>query len=80
MNQTKMIEKILADKEYCAKVAGMSLEEFKAELAQRGLDLAKAEACYKAVKISVAGGALEDDDLEAVAGGVGMCECAPGSC
>ena len=79
MSQMKLLEKILANKEYCAKIAEMSLEEFKEALAGRGLEIQNVEKIYSTVKTSLAGGALEDDDLDAVAGGAcGMCECAPG--
>lgn len=74
MSQMKLIEKILANKEYCEKIAEMSLEDFKAALSQRGLDEKNAEKIYSAVKTSLVGGELDDDDLALVAGGA-WCSC-----
>lgn len=70
--QMKLIEKILTNKEHCEKIAEMSLEEFQAALAQRGLEGNNAEKIYSAVKTSLVGGELDDDDLAMVAGG-GLC-------
>ena len=79
MKQVKLIEKILSNRKYCEKIAEMSLEEFQAALAQRGLEAKNAEKIYSAAKTSAAGGELDDDDLNLVSGGAcSMCECAPG--
>jgi len=79
MKQVKLIEKILSNREYCEKIAEMSLEEFQAALAQRGLEEKNAGKIYSVIKTAVAGGELDEDDLLQVSGGAcSMCECAPG--
>lgn len=79
MSQMKLIEKILSNREYCEKIAAMTVEELKAELASRGVELENIEKFYNTVKLSVAGGELSEDDLDTITGGVGMCEC-KGAC
>ena len=80
MEQIKLIEKILTNKEYCEKVADLSLEAFREELAKQGIELNNLEKVYNTIKTSVACGELSDEDLEAVAGGVGMCDCKGALC
>ena len=80
MKQTKLIEKILTNKEYCEKIAEMTLESFREELTRKGVELNNIEKVYNTIKISVAGGELSDDELETVAGGVGMCDCKGALC
>ena len=80
MKQTKLIEKILTNKEYCEKIAEMTLESFREELTRKGFELNNIEKVYNTIKISVAGGELSDDELETVAGGVGMCDCKGALC
>ena len=80
MKQTKLIEKILTNKEYCEKIAEMTLEAFAEELKKKGVELPNVEKVYNMIKTSVAGGELSDDDLETVAGGVGMCDCKGALC
>lgn len=80
MSQLKLIEKILSDKENCEKIAAMTLEEFKEALAQRGLEIKDAERVYSTIRTSVAGGELDEEDLNAVTGGAcGFCDC-KGAC
>ena len=80
MKQTKLIEKILTNNEYCEKIAEMSLEAFREELASKGIELSNIEKVYNTIKTSVAGGEISDEELEAVAGGVGMCDCKGALC
>lgn len=75
MSQMKLIEKILSNREYCEKIAAMTLEEFKAALAQRGAELKDVEKAYRIIMVSVAGGELDDEELEAVAGGMAVTMC-----
>ena len=65
----KLIEKILANREYCEKIAEMTLEEFQAALAARGAEVPDAEKAYRMIKSSLAEGELDDGDLEAISGG-----------
>lgn len=69
----KLIEKILANREYCEKIAAMTLEEFKEALAQRGIEVPDAEKAYRMIKSSLVEGELDDGDLDAVAGGYVIC-------
>ena len=71
----RLIEKILTNREYCERIAAMTLDEFKAALAQQGLELKDAEKAYRIIMASVAGGDLGDDDLTAVAGGMAVTMC-----
>ena len=45
MEQMKLIEKILTNKEYCEKIAAMSCETFAQELATHGIELPNIEKC-----------------------------------
>ena len=80
MKQTKLIEKILTNKEYCEQIARMTMDSFREELAKKGIELNNIEKVYNTIKVSVAGGELSDEELEAVAGGVGMCDCKGALC
>ena len=67
----KLVEKILSNKEYSEKVAAMTAEEFMHEIGKRGFELEaeKAVQIYQQVKLSVAGGELDDDQLDVISGG-----------
>lgn len=63
------IKSLLSNKEYCEKIAAMTLEKFKEELSRRGIELPDPEHTYRMIKTSIASGELDEDDLAAVSGG-----------
>ena len=73
MNQLKLMEKILTNRESCKKIVDMSVEDFKAALMQRGIDTENAEDLLRKLKETISGGELNDSDLEIVSGGVLAC-------
>ena len=75
MKQVKLIEKILSNREYCEKIAEMSLEEFRAELAERGMELKDAESAYRIIKTTIASGELDEEALTAITGGMAVTMC-----
>ena len=75
MNQLKLIEKILTNNEYREKVVDMSIEDFKAALAQQGLNIPDAEELLRKLKETISVGELSDSDLESISGGRVACTC-----
>ena len=73
MSQMKLLEKILTNDAYCEKVAQMTLEDFQTALAEHDVSVQNTEALFRKLKEAIAGGALSDDDLAGVAGGVVAC-------
>ena len=73
MNQLKLIEKILTNKDYREKVVDMSTEDFTAALAQHGLNIPDAEELLCKLKETISVGELSDSDLESISGGRVAC-------